>query len=92
MSRKTAAATHRVMPVRLLSAPDAAAYIGVSVGTLDKLVTAGLMPRPRVWREGASDKVRRRLYDVRELDDAIDAMPHDGADATGWEDAGYGRF
>lgn len=69
-------------PRRLLSREEAAAYAGISVGFFNVLVEDGRMPRPRVANF-------RRLWDVRHLDAAIDALPVDGEDATPsttWDD------
>jgi hypothetical protein len=67
---------------RLIGRDAAAAYISVSPNTLDQMVKEGRMPRPRVL----SDK--RRAWDVRELDLAVEALPHDGealaASDEGW--------
>jgi len=54
------------LPRRLLGEREAAAYLGVSPGTLRKL---GL-PRRML---GA-----RRLYDVADLDGFADALPYEG--------------
>ncbi|MBN8976160.1 MAG: AlpA family phage regulatory protein [Rhizobiales bacterium] len=73
------------LPPRLLTREAAAAYASVSGGTFDKMVADGTMPKPR------KISGTRIGWDVRELDAAIDALPHrDGdVDATnkGWEDA-----
>lgn len=67
-------ARHRVLPpptARLLSRPEAAAYVGVSPTTFDRMVGDGLMPGPiKVYG--------RVLWDVRALDAAIDCLPGDG--------------
>lgn len=60
----------RIAP-RGLNRDQASAYIGISPGTFDKLVEAGLMPRPRLME-------RRRVWDIIELDRAFDELPHDG--------------
>jgi predicted DNA-binding transcriptional regulator AlpA len=71
--------------VRGLSRERAAAYVGVSPASFDKMVAAREMPAPRTW--GA-----RKLWDVRELDAAFDELPRDGAPAvTGWEDVIDGK-
>jgi hypothetical protein len=73
-------ASIQAMPVRGLSREAAARYIGVSPASFDAMVTEKLMPGPRAWH-------RRRLWDIRELDIAFDALPKDGeAVSTGWED------
>jgi predicted DNA-binding transcriptional regulator AlpA len=60
---------------RLISREAAAAYICVSPITFDELVKNGRMPRARLLGE------RRRAWDVRQLDIAIDQLPSDGNDA-----------
>jgi predicted DNA-binding transcriptional regulator AlpA len=60
---------------RLISRESAAAYICVSPNTFDGMVREGRMPRPRLLSE------RRRAWDVRELDLAIDRLPFEGNDA-----------
>lgn len=52
---------------RGLSRSEAARYIGVSVGTLDRLVDEGVMPKPKTLRA-------RVVYDRVELDRAFDAL------------------
>jgi predicted DNA-binding transcriptional regulator AlpA len=59
---------------RLISREAAAAYICVSPNTFDEMVRDGRMPRPRLLGE------RRRAWDVRALDLAIDRLPLDGDD------------
>ena len=69
------------LPPRLLKRPEAAAYVGVSVGKFDELVRDGRMPGPKLID-------RRRAWDVRALDCAIDQLPDDATDATddSWSD------
>lgn len=57
---------------RGLSRVEAAGYIGLSPSTFDKLVIAGEMPGPK--RVGA-----RKIWDVRALDLAFDALPGEDA-------------
>jgi excisionase family DNA binding protein len=57
------------LPPRLISRSAAAEYVGVSVGTFDQMVEDGRMPRPKAVNS-------RLLWDVRELDEAITALPH----------------
>jgi len=57
---------------RLISREAAAAYICVSPNTFDEMVKNGQMPRARLLGE------RRRAWDVRQLDIAIDELPFDG--------------
>ena len=66
------AALPPTLPPRLISRDAAAAYVGVSPNTFDKMVADGLMPNPRRLTE------RRLAWDVRQLDAAIDRLPIDG--------------
>jgi predicted DNA-binding transcriptional regulator AlpA len=66
---------------RLVSREAAAAYVCLSPNTFDDLVERKLMPKPRILGE------KRRAWDVKELDAAADALPHDGeliTDDDGW--------
>lgn len=66
---------------RGLSRLQAAAYIGVSAGTFDKLVSEGRMPRPK--HIGA-----RRVYDRVEIDSAFDVLgdePNDFDEPNPWD-------
>ena len=57
---------------RLIGRDAAAAYVGVSPNTFDKMIADGLMPNPRRLTE------RRLAWDMRQLDTAIDRLPLDG--------------
>jgi len=66
---------------RLIGREAAAAYVCLSPNTFDDLVDRKLMPKPRILGD------KRRAWDVRELDVAADALPHDGeiiASDEGW--------
>jgi predicted DNA-binding transcriptional regulator AlpA len=64
-------------PRRALRREDAARYVGVSPTKFDQLVNDGRMPKPfRI--DGCT------LWDIRELDDAIDALRDDDPDP--WDD------
>ena len=54
---------------RLITREAAAAYVSVSPTTFDEMVKDGRMPRPK--RLGG----RRKAWDVRALDAAIDDLP-----------------
>jgi predicted DNA-binding transcriptional regulator AlpA len=71
----------RPVPRRGLSHDEAAMYVGVSSGKFDEMINDGRMPAPR--RIDA-----RKVWDVRELDLAFDALPRDDAAPAGnsWED------
>lgn len=72
---------------RLIDRAAAAAYACMSPNTFDQMVLDRLMPQPRVF-----PGTKRKAWDVRELDTAIDALPHHGEDAdlvgsdVGWDD------
>lgn len=58
------------LPPRLISREAAAAYVSLSPNTFDTMVEEGRMPRPRRLGD------RRKAWDVRELDSAVDSLPH----------------
>ena len=64
------------LPPRLVRRDAAAAYVGVSPNTFDKMIADGLMPKPRQLTE------RRLAWDVQQLDAAIDRLPVDGGTDT----------
>lgn len=78
------AALPATLPPRLISREAAAAYACVSPNTFDAMVKDGKMPKPRLLTD------RRRAWDVRDLDTAIDHLPRDGEDTSsaddGWDD------
>ncbi|MCZ7643572.1 MAG: hypothetical protein M5U33_13915 [Pseudorhodoplanes sp.] len=79
MARQTALPP--TLAPRLIGREAAAAYVSVSPTTFDKMVSDGRMPQPR--RLGG----RRRAWDVREFDAAIDRLPIAGEDSDAtWED------
>lgn len=80
MTEALRARDQRVAP-RGLNREQASAYIGISVGTFDKLVEAGAMPRPRMLES-------RRVWDIYELDRAFDDLPHEGASLMPINNAG----
>jgi predicted DNA-binding transcriptional regulator AlpA len=55
---------------RLIGREAAAAYVCVSPATFDEMVRDGRMPLPRRLGD------RRLAWDVRELDLAVDKLPH----------------
>lgn len=57
-------------PRRGLSRDEAARYIGVGTTKFDEMVAERRMPSPRRI-DG------RVIWDIRELDDAFDNLPHD---------------
>ncbi len=71
----------RPIPRRGLSHDEAAMYIGISAGKFDEMLTDGRMPAARRI-DG------RKVWDVRELDLAFDALPRDNIvpAQNSWED------
>lgn len=71
------------LPPRLISRETAAAYVSVSPNLFDQMVAEGRMPPPRLLSQ------RRRAWDVRLLDTAIDNLPiacEDSLVDQTWED------
>lgn len=60
------------LPPRGLNREQVAAYVGISPTTFDVLVDKGLMPPPRLLEA-------RRVWDLREVDQAFDLLPHANA-------------
>jgi predicted DNA-binding transcriptional regulator AlpA len=56
---------------RGLSRIDAARYVGISPTTFDGMVRDGRMPPPKRINS-------RTVWDIRQLDDAFEALPSDG--------------
>lgn len=68
-----------MVPRRGLSREEAAAYVGVGLTKFDEMVAYGRMPNPK--------KVdRRKLWDIRQLDMAFDALDDDNGGSS-WDDA-----
>jgi predicted DNA-binding transcriptional regulator AlpA len=68
---------------RLISRAAAAAYVNVAPTTFDLMVKDGTMPKPKRLRG------RRKAWDVRDLDAAIDDLPeaaNDNNDNDTWND------
>jgi predicted DNA-binding transcriptional regulator AlpA len=81
MPRQTALPA--TLPPRLVSREAAAAYVCVSPNTFDTMVEDGRMPRPKLLSG------KRRAWDVRALDVAVDHLPVDCDDSpvdSTWED------
>ena len=70
----------RPVPRRGLSRTEAAMYIGISASKFDELVVDGTMPR-------AVKIGGRKVWDIRDLDLAFDALPREDAPPTpnSWE-------
>lgn len=70
------------MPRRGLSRDEAAMYLGIGVGLFDELRQAGKIAPARVISN-------RKLWDIRDLDMAFEALPREDAPAIGetWDTA-----
>lgn len=68
-----------VVPRRCLSRQEAARYVGISVTLFDELVAERTMPPPFTIRS-------RKLWDIRALDAAIDALADQAAQASEWDE------
>lgn len=66
------------LPPRGLRREEAAAYICLSPSAFDAMVADGRMPKPK--RCGA-----RRIWDIRKIDLAFDALPGD-EEKNPWDD------
>ena len=56
------------LPRRGLSREEAAIYLGISAGTFDQMRADGLIAPPKIIGG-------RKLWDIRDLDMAFDALP-----------------
>lgn len=73
------------LPPRGLSRVQAAAYIGVSPTLFDILVADGRMPQPKSINA-------RKVWDLRKLDLAFDALPEVKSNEKCDEEAGRWHF
>ena len=80
MSARAALSEIRPIPRRGLSREEAAMYVGVGSTKFDEMVLDGRMPKPKRV-DG------RKLWDVRSLDLAFDALPDDDSGGGSWADA-----
>jgi predicted DNA-binding transcriptional regulator AlpA len=67
------------LPPRGLSRAAAAQYVGIGQTKFDELVADGKMPRP--FSIGA-----RKLWDLRALNQAIDALAETANEANEWDE------
>lgn len=58
------------VPPRLLSREQAAEYVNLSANKFTELVAQGVMPQPKCLGD------HRIAWDIRELNAAIDELPH----------------
>lgn len=62
------------LPRRGLSREEAAMYLGIGAGLFDKMRSRGQIEPPRLIQG-------RKLWDIRDLDMAFDALPREDAPA-----------
>jgi len=75
-SPQSNAPENRVVPPATLTYPDAAAYLGISVSTLKRLVHAGSIRHIPVSGRGTT--ARKVLFRRRDLDDYLDGTARGG--------------
>jgi predicted DNA-binding transcriptional regulator AlpA len=68
----------RPLPRRGLSRDEAAMYIGISAAKFDEMVADGRMPGP-VQIDA------RKVWDIRSLDLAFDALPRENPTPNSWD-------
>jgi predicted DNA-binding transcriptional regulator AlpA len=73
----------RPVPRRGLSRDEAAMYIGISAGKFDELVADGRMPGPIKIDS-------RKIWDIRSLDLAFEALPRENPMPNSWDGVGQG--
>lgn len=81
MSRSLSKLRLASLPRRGLSREEVAMYLGISGSTFDEMRSAGQIEPPRLIKG-------RKLWDIRDLDMAFDALPreHDMVAGTSWHD------
>ena len=83
MTRTASSKMEKFLPLptkRGLSRDEAAEYVGVSSSKFDEMTKDGRMPQPKRI-DG------RRVWDIREIDDAFQRLPSDGNSAHNpWDD------
>jgi hypothetical protein len=81
MSRSLSKLRLTSLPRRGLSREEAAMYLGISSSTFDEMRATGQVEPPRLIKG-------RKLFDIRDLDMAFDALPreHDIVSGTLWHD------
>jgi hypothetical protein len=82
MSRSLSKVRATNLPRRGLSREEAAMYLGIGVSTFDEMRATGKIESPRLIKS-------RKLWDIRDLDLAFEALPREDAPTVGssWDDA-----
>lgn len=81
MSRALSKIRATSLPRRGLSREESAMYLGIGPGLFDEMRAAGKIEPARLIKG-------RKLWDIRDLDMAFDALPREDAPALGtsWDD------
>jgi len=81
MSRSLSKIRATSLPRRGLSREEAAMYLGIGAGTFDEMRMNGQIEPPRLIKG-------RKLWDIRDLDMAFDALPreNDILPSASWHD------
>jgi hypothetical protein len=81
MSRALSKIRAAALPRRGLSRDEAAIYLGISASTFDELRSTGKIDPPRLIKG-------RKLWDIRELDMAFEALPRENqqVESSSWFD------
>lgn len=80
MNARAALSEIRPIPRRGLSREEAAMYVGIGATKFDELVDDGRMPKPKRV-DG------RKVWDVRKLDMAFEALPDEDGGGSSWAGA-----
>lgn len=80
MNARAALSEIRPIPRRGLSREEAAMYVGIGATKFDAMVADGRMPKPKVIDA-------RKVWDVRKLDVAFEALPDENSGGSTWADA-----
>lgn len=80
MNARAALSDIRPIPRRGLSREEAAMYVGVGATKFDTMVNDGRMPK-------AKKIDGRKVWDVRKLDVAFEALPDEDGGGSSWADA-----
>jgi hypothetical protein len=80
MSRALSKIRAASLPRRGLSREEAAMYLGIGTTVFDEMRASGQVDAPRIIKG-------RKLWDIRDLDMAFDALPREDAPTVVWDDA-----
>jgi hypothetical protein len=78
MSRALSKIRAASLPRRGLSREEAAMYLGVGATVFDEMRAGGQIDAPRIIKG-------RKLWDIRDLDMAFDALPREDTPSVAWD-------